>query len=126
MTINPISFFKQVTVVSLVPAIAVPMCKYPVEQQYDLSSIRYIFSGAAALSKEVADRLAEKLSCFIFQGYGMTESTMRTHSNFFGNSRDGSIGVVMPFCESKVHPTFAQFPNRISYFSKSFKIFKSC
>lgn len=35
-------------------------------------------------------------------GYGMTESTLRTHSNFIGYSRDGSIGVVMPFCESIV------------------------
>jgi acyl-CoA synthetase (AMP-forming)/AMP-acid ligase II len=35
-------------------------------------------------------------------GYGMTESTLRTHSNFIGSSRDGSIGTVMPFCESIV------------------------
>lgn len=32
----------------------------------------------------------------------MTESTLRTHSNFIGSSRDGSIGTVMPFCESIV------------------------
>lgn len=32
----------------------------------------------------------------------MTESTLRTHSNFIGYSREGSIGVVMPFCESTV------------------------
>jgi len=62
-----------------------------------------ILSGAAALSKETKDRLVEKFSCFVFQGYGMTEATLRTHSNNFTHSRDGSIGVVIPFCESKVH-----------------------
>jgi len=34
----------------------------------------------------------------------MTESTMRTHCNFIGLSKEGSIGVTMPFCESKVNP----------------------
>jgi len=92
----------KITILPVVPAIAVQLIKHPVEKHYDLSSIKMILSGAAALSKETKDRLVEKFSCFVFQGYGMTEATLRTHSNNFTHSRDGSIGVVIPFCESKI------------------------
>ncbi|XP_057377430.1 uncharacterized protein LOC130698815 [Daphnia carinata] len=92
----------RISIMSVVPAIATQLVKQPVEQHYDLSSLRLLFSGAAALSKEIQAGLVEKFGCFVFQGYGMTESTLRTHSNFIGSSRDGSIGTVMPFCESIV------------------------
>ena len=99
----------RISIMSLVPAIAVLLVKYPVEKQYGLSSIRFVFSGAAALSKELSEQLTEKFGCFVFQGYGMTESSLRTHSNFLGYSREGSIGIVMPFCQSKVSPQFIPF-----------------
>ncbi|XP_046632805.1 4-coumarate--CoA ligase 1-like [Daphnia pulicaria] len=92
----------KISIMSVVPAIATQLVKQPVEKHYDLSSLRLLFSGAAALSKEIQAGLVEKFGCFVFQGYGMTESTLRTHSNFIGSSRDGSIGTVMPFCESIV------------------------
>jgi len=92
----------KITILPVVPAIAVQLIKQPVEKHYDLSSLKIILSGAAALSKETKEKLVEKFSCFVFQGYGMTEATLRTHSNNFTHSRDGSIGVVTPFCESKI------------------------
>lgn len=92
----------RITIMSVVPAIATQLVKHPVEKHYDLTSLRILFSGAAALSKDIQSQLEEKFGCFVFQGYGMTESTLRTHSNFIGFTREGSIGVVMPFCESTV------------------------
>lgn len=53
---------------SVVPAIATQMVKLPVEKHYDLTSLRLLFSGAAALSKEIQNGLAEKFGCFVFQG----------------------------------------------------------
>lgn len=54
---------------SVVPAIATQLVKQPVEQHYDLSSLRLLFSGAAALSKEIQAGLVEKFGCFVFQGF---------------------------------------------------------
>lgn len=53
---------------SVVPAIATQLVKQPVEKYYDLTSLRLLFSGAAALSKEIQAGLTEKLGCFVFQG----------------------------------------------------------
>lgn len=84
------------------PAVAVQMAKQPVEEQYDLSSLKVVRCGASALSIETIDALKKKFKCIVYQGYGMTEATIRTHSNFRGANREGSIGIVMPFCECKV------------------------
>ena len=81
---------------------AVQLAKQPVEQLYDLSSLKVIRCGASALSTETIDVLQRKLKCIVFQGYGMTEATIRTHGNYKGVNREGSIGTVMPFCECKV------------------------
>ena len=106
--LESIQEFK-ISIMSVVPAIANELVKQPVEKYYDLSSLRLLFSGAAALSPEISEKLSDKFGCFVFQGYGMTESTLRTHGNFIGYNREGSIGVVMPFCESKiVHPETGQ------------------
>ncbi len=88
------------------PAIAVQLAKQPVEKLYDLSSLKVIRCGASALSAETIDVLQRKLKCIVFQGYGMTEATVRSHANFKGANREGSIGIVMPFCECKVYGKF--------------------
>jgi long-subunit acyl-CoA synthetase (AMP-forming) len=59
-------------------------------------------SGAAAISKDTLVALAEKFGVLVLQLYGLTEATLCTHGNTFTYNRDGSIGVVAPFCESKV------------------------
>lgn len=58
----------RITIISVVPAIATQLAKQPVEKHFDLSSIRMIFSGAAALSKEIAQQLSDKFGCLVFQG----------------------------------------------------------
>lgn len=92
------------------PAIAVQLAKQPVEQLYDLSSLRVIRSGASSLSADTINALKRKLNCTVYQGYGMTEATVRSHANYKGVNREGSIGVVMPFCECKL--SFAFFTSQ--------------
>lgn len=87
----------------LVPAIAVQMLKQPVEKKYDLTSLRMMRSGAAAISKETILGIQEKFGIIFLQLYGLTEATLCTHGNTFTHNRDGSIGIVMPFCECKVN-----------------------
>lgn len=58
----------RITIMSIVPAIAAQLVKLPVEKHYDLSSVQYLFSGAAALSKDIQAGLVEKFSCLVIQG----------------------------------------------------------
>jgi len=63
----------------LVPPIILGLAKQPVVEQYDLSSLRYITSGAAPLPSSVATTCAERIDCVVKQGYGMTEMSPVSH-----------------------------------------------
>jgi len=68
------------TWVFIAPPIAVALAKHPLIDQYDLSSIRVIFSGAAPLDGALASAVATRLDCIVCQGYGMTETSPVTHA----------------------------------------------
>jgi acyl-CoA synthetase (AMP-forming)/AMP-acid ligase II len=63
----------------LVPPIILGLAKQPVVDEYDLSSLDFITSGAAPLGEEVAAACADRLDCVVKQGYGMTEASPVTH-----------------------------------------------
>jgi acyl-CoA synthetase (AMP-forming)/AMP-acid ligase II len=63
----------------LVPPIILGLAKSPVVDEYDLSSLDYITSGAAPLGKSVAEACADRLGCRVKQGYGLTETSPVTH-----------------------------------------------
>ncbi|KAH9081565.1 amp dependent CoA ligase [Lactarius deliciosus] len=59
----------------VVPPMIVLLCKHPATKNYDLSSIRMLFCGAAPLSAELTDSVVKLLpQAFVGQGYGMTET----------------------------------------------------
>jgi acyl-CoA synthetase (AMP-forming)/AMP-acid ligase II len=88
----------------LVPPIVLALAKHPLVDKYDLSKLRMIFSGAAPLSKEVAQACAERLGCLVKQGYGMTEASPVTHMSPTDPDmkRVGAVGVCVPNTECKV------------------------
>jgi len=57
--------------------------------------LRYACSGAAALSREVAEFMAN-LGIEVYEGYGMTESSGCTTANPRGAARLGSVGKPIP------------------------------
>ncbi|KAI9452556.1 phenylacetyl-CoA ligase [Lactarius psammicola] len=60
----------------VVPPMVVLLCKHPATKNYDLSSIRMLFCGAAPLSAELTDSIVKLLpQAFVGQGYGMTETS---------------------------------------------------
>lgn len=61
----------------LVPPIMVMLAKSPQFDKYDLTSIKDISCGAAALSKELEDQVRARFkgNVIIRQGYGMSETT---------------------------------------------------
>ena len=94
----------RVTIAPLVPPIVLGMVKHPAVSQFDLSSIRLIFSGAAPLGEEIARELSRKLGCPVVQGYGMTEASPVTHLSPTRNApvKPGSIGLVVPNTEVRI------------------------
>jgi acyl-CoA synthetase (AMP-forming)/AMP-acid ligase II len=89
------------TILPLVPPIVLGLVKHPAVAQFDLSSVRLVFSGAAPLGEDIARALASKLGCPVVQGYGMTEASPVTHLSPTRNApmKPGSAGRVVPNTE---------------------------
>ncbi len=83
-----------------VPPIVLGLAKSPVVDQYDVSTIRKIFSGAAPLGGDLAQEAADRLGCDVVQGYGMTELSPISHATVGSDFKSGSNGVTAPntFC----------------------------
>lgn len=65
----------KVTIGPFVPPIVLEIAKSPVVDNYDLSSVRTVMSGAAPLGKELEDAVRAKFpNARLGQGYGMTEA----------------------------------------------------
>ncbi len=93
-----------ITRACLVPPIVVALAKHPLVDQYDLSTLRSIFSGAAPLGEDVAATCAARLDCVVKQGYGMTEASPVTHltPDWPGPVKRGSIGFTVALTESRI------------------------
>jgi 4-coumarate--CoA ligase len=86
----------------LVPPIILALAKHPLVDEYDLSSVRQIFSGAAPLGAEVEAEAAQRVGAEVVQGYGLTETSPVTHATAPGKARSGSIGFVISNTEARV------------------------
>lgn len=88
-----------------VPPVILGLVKHP-RGAYDLSSLRRVGSGAAPLSKEVADRFREKFPWVELRpGYGLTESTGGATyfvSNNQAKAHSASSGRLIPCFSAKV------------------------
>jgi acyl-CoA synthetase (AMP-forming)/AMP-acid ligase II len=69
----------QIQRVYIAPPVAVALAKHPIVDQYDLSCVDVIFSGAAPLDAELGRAVAKRLGCEVLQGYGMTEMSPVSH-----------------------------------------------
>jgi acyl-CoA synthetase (AMP-forming)/AMP-acid ligase II len=90
------------TILPLVPPIVLALVKSPLVNQFDLSSVRLVFSGAAPLGEDIARELAKKLGCPVVQGYGMTEASPVTHLSPTRNApfKPGASGKIV--CNTEV------------------------
>jgi acyl-CoA synthetase (AMP-forming)/AMP-acid ligase II len=95
---------QKCTWVFIAPPIAVALAKHPLVDQFDLSSIKAIFSGAASLDANLAGAVATRLGTTVRQGYGMTELSPVSH--VIPLNRDdislSTIGLALPNMESKL------------------------
>ena len=93
----------RVTALYTAPPVCLALSQAPEVEQYDLSALRFVMSGAAPMSAELQLRLSERLGATVFQGYGLTESSPVTHMDFTdARARPGSIGPPLPDTEQRV------------------------
>ena len=83
----------------VVPPVALALAKHPLVDDYDLSSLESVFSGAAPLGAELSDAVAKRLDCISLQGYGMTELSPISHISPADAARAGSSGLAVPSTE---------------------------
>jgi len=93
----------KVTGAYIVPPILLALAKHPIVDQYDLSALRFLNSGAAPMPEPVANACAERLNCVVKQGYGLTETSPVTHSNALNTEiKVTSVGRAVPNTEFRL------------------------
>ncbi len=93
---------KRVTRFFAVPPIVLALAKHPLVDDYDLSSLKQVFSGAAPLSAELALEAGNRIACEVVQGYGMTEMSPVSHLTPQGQFKAGTSGVTVPNAECRI------------------------
>ena len=86
----------------VVPPMVLALAKHPVVDDYDLSSVQTLFSGAAPLGPELAEEARARIGAPTVQGYGMTEMSPVSHASRFDDDRPGSIGILVANAEARV------------------------
>ncbi|MCX6048147.1 MAG: AMP-binding protein [Chloroflexi bacterium] len=94
----------KISVAHLVPPIILALAKHPLVDQYKLTSLRVIYSGAAPLGEDVARACANRIGCIVSQGYGLTETSPVTHSTPYtpGMPKLAGVGPCLPNTEGKI------------------------
>ena len=91
------------TVLYGAPPMFVGWAQVPTLKDYDLSSVRYIASGAAALPVRIMELFEGLAGVPISEGYGLTEASPVVTSNAAGPvTKPGTVGPAIPGCEVRI------------------------
>jgi acyl-CoA synthetase (AMP-forming)/AMP-acid ligase II len=85
-----------------VPPMVLGLAKAPIVDDFDLSSLKQIFSGAAPLGADLAAEASARVKCEIVQGFGMTELSPVSHLTPEGDYRPGTSGVTASNTETRI------------------------
>ncbi|MFU8824026.1 AMP-binding protein [Yoonia sp.] len=80
----------------IVPPVALALAKHPLIDNYDLSSIEQVFSGAAPMGADLSNAVGRRLDCICLQGYGMTELSPVSHVTPAKAAVAGASGQAVP------------------------------
>ncbi|KAL7812439.1 hypothetical protein V8C44DRAFT_329447 [Trichoderma aethiopicum] len=93
-----------ITFMYVPPPIVLALGKHPVVAKYDLTSLRWINSAAAPLSRELAVSVWERLKIGVKQGYGLSETSpavmLQLPEEWW--KFQGSVGRLLPSMEAKI------------------------
>jgi long-chain acyl-CoA synthetase len=80
-----------------VPTLYNALLAAPTLQKGNLASLKFCFSGGAALPVEVKKSFEGASGCALVEGYGLSETSPVTNANpLQGSNKSGSIGLPMP------------------------------
>lgn len=97
----------------IVPPVALALAKHPMVEDFDVSSVKQIFSGAAPMGAEIEAAVGTRFGAESVQGYGMTELSPISHMTVGDNIRHGSSGQAVPSTECRIvdPETLEDLPN---------------
>ncbi|CAI6078899.1 unnamed protein product [Clonostachys chloroleuca] len=97
----------RITVAYVAPPIILALGKQPAVAKYDLSTIKWINSGAAPLGPELAEAVWNRLKVGVKQGYGLSETSPTIMAQFADEwSRfQGSVGKLLPNMVARIVDT---------------------
>jgi long-chain acyl-CoA synthetase len=85
------------------PTMYIALLNHPDLSKYDISCIHSCLSGSSALPVEVQEQFEKVTGGKLVEGYGLSEASPVTHSNFLWDRRvSGSIGVPWPSTDAKI------------------------
>lgn len=104
---EPESFLRaiqtyRVTHLSVVPPLLLFLATHKLVDDFDLSSLQYIGSGAAPLGADTQQKVADRFGCAVVQGFGMTESAGVVSVTHPDRIRPGSSGQLLPGTQARI------------------------
>ena len=85
------------------PTMYIALLNHPDLSKSDISCIHSCLSGSSALPVEVQEQFEKVTGGKLVEGYGLSEASPVTHSNFLWDRRvSGSIGVPWPSTDAKI------------------------
>ena len=110
----------RVTFSYIVPPMVLLLCKHPVVDGYDLSSLRMTNSGAAPLTRELVEALFKRKQIRVKQGYGLSETSPTIFQQQWQDwdKGVGSTGRMVPnllakFCAVETDPDTHEQPKEL-------------
>ena len=76
-----------------VPTMVVDLLSHPQAMGHDVTSLKWIFGGGAAMPEAIAQKLYELCGVRYIEGYGLTETISQTHINPPQNPKQQCLGI---------------------------------
>ncbi|HEY6353339.1 MAG TPA: AMP-binding protein, partial [Burkholderiaceae bacterium] len=92
----------RVTGLALITAMVIDFMSNPRLGEYDLSSVRRIGGGGAAMPKAVASAMEKKFNIKYGEGYGMSETMAATHANPPERPKEQCLGIPLYDVDSRI------------------------
>ncbi len=103
---------RGVTHWTCIPTMIIDLFGSPNYRSFDLSSLRYLSGGGAAMPHAVAERLQQEFGLTFAEGYGLTETAAPSHANPPERAKLQCLGIPIFGVDSRVidPATLAELP----------------
>lgn len=92
----------RVTHFTCIPTMIIDLFGSPSYKSFDLSSLKVLNGGGAAMPQAVAERLLKEFDLVFAEGYGLTETCAATHANPPERAKQQCLGIPTHSVDSRV------------------------